>query len=150
MSSDAAQLCHLPHPFFLVFFFFFFSFYSHTCGICSFPGQGSNWSCSCQPMPQPQQHQIWASSVTYTTACGNTRSLTHRERPGLEPASSQRYVESLTHWATMGTPIPASKLLFSRYPFWLPPALGGPRCRGLLSQELPMKVSKKQCRPSKI
>ena len=27
--------------------------------------------------PQPQQHQIQAASVTYTTAPGNTRSLTH-------------------------------------------------------------------------
>ena len=28
-------------------------------------------------MTQPQQHQIRATSVTYTTACSNTRSLTH-------------------------------------------------------------------------
>ena len=26
---------------------------------------------------QPQQHQIQVTSVTYTTACGNTGSLTH-------------------------------------------------------------------------
>ena len=28
---------------------------------------GSSWSCSCQPMPQAQQHQIWATSATYTS-----------------------------------------------------------------------------------
>jgi len=27
--------------------------------------------------PQPQQHRIQAASATYTTADGNTRSLTH-------------------------------------------------------------------------
>ena len=39
-------------------------------------------------MPQPQEHRIWATSVTYTTAHNNARSLTHRARPGIEPASS--------------------------------------------------------------
>ena len=29
------------------------------------------------PMPQPHQHQMRAASVTYTTACINTGSLTH-------------------------------------------------------------------------
>ena len=29
------------------------------------------------PMSQPQQHQIQVASVTYTTAHGNTGSLTH-------------------------------------------------------------------------
>ena len=41
-----------------------------------------------EPMPQPQQCQIRAESVTYTTAHGNARSLTHRARPGIEPATS--------------------------------------------------------------
>ena len=40
------------------------------------------------PTPQPQQRQIWTVSATYTTVHGNTRSLTHWARPGLEPASS--------------------------------------------------------------
>ena len=30
-----------------LFLFFNFSFYSHTCSIQKFPGQGSNWSYSC-------------------------------------------------------------------------------------------------------
>ena len=29
------------------------------------------------PTPQSQQHQIQATSTTYTTACGNAGSLTH-------------------------------------------------------------------------
>ena len=34
----------------------------------------------------PQQHQIQASSATYTAAWGNARSLTHWARPGIKPA----------------------------------------------------------------
>ena len=37
---------------------------------------------------QPQQHEIQATSVTYTMAHGNNRSLTHWARPGIKPASS--------------------------------------------------------------
>ena len=33
--------------------------------------------------------------ATYITACGNTESLTHWVRPGIEPASSQRYRQIL-------------------------------------------------------
>ena len=36
------------------------------------------------------KHQIWATSGTYTTACGNTRSLAHWARPEIEPTSSQK------------------------------------------------------------
>ena len=50
--------------------------------------RGKNLSCSCQPTPQPQQCQIQVVSSTYTTAHGNTRSLTHWARSGIEPASS--------------------------------------------------------------
>ena len=68
----------------------FSPFYSHTCGIWRLPGQGSNRSCSCLPTPQTQQRRIQATSVTYMAACGNDGSLTHRARPGIEPASSRR------------------------------------------------------------
>ena len=54
-----------------------------------FPGYGSNQSYSCQTTPEPQQLGIWAMSSTYTIAHGNTRSLTHCVRPGVEPASSR-------------------------------------------------------------
>ena len=46
-----------------------------------------NWSCSCQSIPQLQQHRVQAASVTYTTDHGNTGSLTHGVRPGIEPVS---------------------------------------------------------------
>ena len=39
-------------------------------------------------MPEPQQHEIWAVSVTYTTAHSSARSLTHWVRPGIEPTTS--------------------------------------------------------------
>ena len=51
-----------------------------------------------------QQHQIQAASVTYTTAHGYIRSLTHWARPGIKPATSWILVRFVTHWATMGTP----------------------------------------------
>ena len=42
----------------------------------------------CRPTPQLQQCRIQASSATYTTAHGSTRSLTHWARPGIETAPS--------------------------------------------------------------
>ena len=63
-------------------FFLFLSFWGHTHGIWKFPGQGKSRSCSCQP----QEHLIRAESATYTTAHGNTGSLTHQARPGIEPS----------------------------------------------------------------
>ena len=50
--------------------------------------RGRIGAASCRPTPQPQQCQIRAASATYSTAHGNARSLTHRARPGMEPASS--------------------------------------------------------------
>ena len=58
-----------------------------------------------QSTPQPQQHWIWATSMTYATACSNARSLTHWVRPGIEPASSCILVRFLTCWATKGSPV---------------------------------------------
>ena len=45
-----------------------------------------------------------ATSVTYTTAHSNAASLTHWERPGIEPATSRFLVGFVNHWATTGTP----------------------------------------------
>ena len=47
-----------------------------------------NRSCSCRSTLQATASWIWAESVTYITAHGNTRPLTHWVRPGIEPASS--------------------------------------------------------------
>ena len=52
------------------------------------PGQGLSQSCSCWPTPQPQQRQIPVESATWVTPLGNTRSLAHWVRPGIEPTSS--------------------------------------------------------------
>ena len=43
-------------------------------------------------------------SATYTTAHGNTGSLTHWARPGIEPTTSWFLVGFVNHWATTGTP----------------------------------------------
>ena len=42
--------------------------------------------------------------LTYATARGNARSLTHWVRPEIEPTFSWILVRFLTPWATMGTP----------------------------------------------
>ena len=76
--------------------FFFFSFWGCTPGKWKFLGKESNWSLSCQSKPQWEQCQIQAISVTYTTAHGNTRSLTHWARPGIEPTSSWILVRFIT------------------------------------------------------
>ena len=47
-------------------------------------------------MPQPQQRQIRATYVTYTTAHGNTGSLTHWVSSGIEPASSRILVRFIS------------------------------------------------------
>ena len=55
--------------------------------------------------PQPPQHRIQATSVTYTTAHGNIRSLTHWARPGIEPASSWilvGFVSTAPQWELPG------------------------------------------------
>ena len=75
----------LPLLFLLSFFLLFFFLGLHLQHM-EVPRLGSNWSCCCRPMPQPRQ--IWAASLTYTTAHGNTRSLTHWMRPGIEPTIS--------------------------------------------------------------
>ena len=43
--------------------------------------------------------------MTYTTAHGNARSLTHWLRPGIEPASSWILVEFIIDWATWELPL---------------------------------------------
>ena len=54
--------------------FFILIFFGHSCGIWTFPGQGSNLSCSWNP------HH----------SCGNAVSLTHCARPGMEQVLPQR------------------------------------------------------------
>ena len=67
-----------------VLFFFFFCLFraapvacggSQARGLIQATAAGLHQSHSLQPTSQP--HQIQAASATYTTARGNTRSLTH-------------------------------------------------------------------------
>ena len=44
------------------------------------------------------------AAATYTTAHGNVGSLTHRARPGIEPATSWFLIRFVNYWATVGTP----------------------------------------------
>ena len=78
-SDNTRSLTHcamgeLPEPLFFFFFFFSLGLYPY---LWKFLGGGLNRGCGCPPTPQPEQCQIRASSVTYTTAHGNARSLTH-------------------------------------------------------------------------
>ena len=68
-------------------YIYFFAFWA-TPWHMEVPDQESNWSYSFRPMPQPQQCRIWAASASNTTAHGNTRSLAHWARSGIEPATS--------------------------------------------------------------
>ena len=45
-----------------------------------------------------------AASATYAATCGNTGSLTHWARPGMEPASWRILVRFNNRWATKGSP----------------------------------------------
>ena len=55
-------------------------------------------------MPQPQPRRIQATAATYTTAHGDTESLTHWSRPGIKPETSWFLVGFVNHCTTMGTP----------------------------------------------
>ena len=71
------------------------------------PSQGSNWSCSYRPTSQPQQRGIQAMSATYTTAHGNTGSLTYWAGPGIKPTS---------FWILLGS-LPLSRKGNSQSPY---------------------------------
>ena len=68
------------------FFCFFFQLYPQQMEV---PRSGVELELLLRPLPQAKQHWIWVASLTYTVAGCSTESLTHRERPGIEPSSSQ-------------------------------------------------------------
>ena len=70
-----------------VLLLFYFKYFWHLWHMED-PRVGVNWSCSCQPTPQPWRHWSQATSVTYTTACGNAGTLAHWVWPGIKLASS--------------------------------------------------------------
>ena len=65
----------------------FLSFFGQHPWHMEVPKLGVEMELHLPPTPQPQQRRIWAASVTYTMAHGNTGSLTHWARPGVEPTS---------------------------------------------------------------
>ena len=69
---------YLPH-------FIYFSFCGCICSIWKFSGPEVKSELQLWPSPQPWQHWIQATSVTYTTAYGSTRSSTYKARPGIKP-----------------------------------------------------------------
>ena len=86
---------HIRGFVFLVYFYLFIYFsilWLHLQHL-EVPGPGVGLELQVRPTPQLQQCQIWALSETCTTACSNTRSLTHWARPGIKATSSQRQ-----HW----------------------------------------------------
>ena len=72
----------------LFFFFFFFTATPAAYG----SSQARVWigAAAARLQQSHSQHQIQATSATYMAACDNARSLTHYERPGIEPTSLQR------------------------------------------------------------
>ena len=61
-------------------------------------------SCSHQAYTRAIAMRIRATSATYTTAHGNTESLTHWARAGIEPSTSWFLVGFVNPCATTGTP----------------------------------------------
>ena len=72
---------------FLLFCLSLFFFPRQHLWLMEVPRTGANQSCSRQPTPQPQQHQIGATSVTYTTAHSNAGILNP-----LSKARDQTYI----------------------------------------------------------
>ena len=98
-----------PIPAFFVFwvFFFFWRFRPRSPPTPPSPTYGDSQAggpIRAVATTQPQQCGIPAASATYTTAHGNTGSLTHWARPGIEPASSWILVGFVNGWAMTGTP----------------------------------------------
>ena len=72
---------------FLKIYIFFYFLRPHLQHM-EVPGLEVKLELQLQSAPQPRQHQLQATSATYTTACSNARSLTHWVRPGIDPTFS--------------------------------------------------------------
>ena len=94
-------------------YYCFFFLLRVTLGACGISQARDRIS---QPAPQPQQCQIWATSVSYTTAHGNAGSSTHWRRPGIEPMSSWILVRLFSiapQWELPDTNFESRKLYYS-------------------------------------
>ena len=104
----------LPLPTF--FFLVFLSFSATPVAHGSSQARGPIW-CSRWPTPEPQQCGIQATSPTYTIAHSNAGSLTHWERPGIEPVYSRMLAGFTNHWVTEETLMAHLKSFFFCYQF---------------------------------
>ena len=80
-------------------FFFFFLIFSRARPVAygSFPARDRIGAIATGLQPEPQQHRIRATSVAYTTAHSNARSLTPLAKSGIEPATSCFLVRFVKH-----------------------------------------------------
>ena len=88
------------------FFSFFFFFFSRATPV-AYGGSQTRGLIGATAAGRHHSHSNMGSKPrlqTYTTAQGNTRSLTHSERPGIKLATSWFLVGFVNHWATTGTP----------------------------------------------
>ena len=106
--------------FLLLFAILFFQFPHHM----EFPRLGAESELQLPATATATATWIWASSVTYTTAHGNTRSLTHWERPGIKPRSSWILVRFVNPWAMEGTPMWLLCVCDHTYGIWKFPGQG--------------------------
>ena len=79
-----------------MYIYFFFSFLFRAAPTAYGNSQARGWIGAATAGLQLQQLRIRAMSATYTSAHGNARSLIHRARSGIEPASSPLLVMSIT------------------------------------------------------
>ena len=118
---DPLYFCGICYVFSFIYYFFLmssfsFSFFSFFFFFGNPLTYGSSWygvkpELQLRPTSQPWQHQIWVTSATYTTAYGNTRSLTHWARPMINPISLQRHCCVLNLLSHNGNSSPFFKLL---------------------------------------
>ena len=106
-------------------FFFLRVFWSFFLGLCLRQMEVSRLGVKSEPYLQATATATatWNPSCVYdyTVACGNAGSLTHWERPGIEPTSSWMIVGFINHWAKTGTPYTSVflilKQIFLHMPF---------------------------------
>ena len=101
--SNFVSAEHKSEVTFKIFFLFFFGLFratpaayggSQARGLIGAAAASLHHSYSCQPTPQLQQRQIQTESSTYTTAHGNTGSLTHSTNFRPHDCSSDSFLQS--------------------------------------------------------
>ena len=100
--SEVSFLTGLVWAVLMASFFFLGPYLLHL----EVPRRGVESELQLLPTPEPQQSRIRATSLTYTTAHSNARSLTRWVRPGIKPSSSWilvRFVSAEPWWELLMT-----------------------------------------------